>query len=145
MSGCGIRYRGSELLVFELLSPEIEAFGDAFFHPVGGGGVVGASFGEVGLGGEVAVVVVGVEVLHRGFVGSGLFGEFFSESSAEMFGDGEGGASLDVFHRFAKSGVGGVGFGGGGEVDGGVGEGDSSFGHSDEFEGLLGGDGDLEG
>lgn len=95
-------------LLFELLSPVIETLFDAFLHAVCTGFVVGAPFGEVGLGGEVAFVVVRVEVLHGGFVGSGFLSEFFTELGAEVLGDLESGSFFNVGLGCSEGGVGGV-------------------------------------
>lgn len=96
------------VLLLELLSPVIKTLFDAFLHAVCTGFVVGAPFGEVGLGGEVAFVVVRVEVLHCGFVGSGFLSEFFTELGAEVLGDLESGSFFNVGLGCSKGGVGGV-------------------------------------
>ena len=45
-------------VALKLALPEVNTVFDALFHAVGGGFIVAAAFGEVGLGGEVSFVVV---------------------------------------------------------------------------------------
>ena len=45
-------------IALKLALPEVDAVFDALFHAVGGGFIVAAAIGEVGLGGEVSFVVV---------------------------------------------------------------------------------------
>ena len=126
-------------------APVIESLLDPFFEPVLGRFIVVTSFGEIGLGREVAFVVVGVKVLHGGLVGAGGFGEFLAELGAQVLGNGEGAVLFHILHGSTEGCVGAVGLGCGGEIDSGVGEGDPPFRHAEELKGLLGGEGDPEG
>ena len=129
----------------ELALPVFESLADAFLHPVVGGSVISPALGEIGLRHIAAFEIVGVMISQLLVGGSAGGGEFFPRAGAEVFRHGEGAAFLDVLHGLAERGVGAVGFRRGGEIDRGMGERDAAFRHADEFECLLGGDGDAEG
>ena len=83
------------------LAEVFHALGDAELHAVGCGVVIDATLGQIGLGNEMVVKIVGVFILGIFFGYAAEPGELFAGGGSQVVGHREGAAFLHILPKYS--------------------------------------------